>query len=383
MQTETSLYFDHAATTPVAEEVREAMIPYLSERFHNASSVYAGARQVRKAIDEARESLAAASGVRPEEIIFTSGGTEADNLAIKGAAWHMREQGRDGIVVSAIEHHAVLDSARWLGRFGFRVAEVPVTRDGIVRLDALEEAVDERTAVVSLMWANNEIGTIQPVARAAQIAREAGALFHTDAVQALPWMEVDAGAADLAAFAAHKLYGPKGVGALTVRRGVKIQALLHGGGQERGLRSSTYNAAAIVGFGSAAALAVAGRSRATRVAGMRDRLERSLCARLTGVHVNGAGAERLPNNLNVSLEGVESDSLILLLDGAGVAASSGSACASGALEPSYVLLAIGRPKELAAGALRLTLGRETTEAEVDAVVERIAAAVDRLRGRSR
>jgi cysteine desulfurase len=381
MPSETTLYVDHAATTPLWPEVRAAMAPYLEDRFANASSLYAGAREARKGIEEAREIVAAALGARPEEVVFTSGGTEADNLAVQGAAWRQRGQGRDGIVVSTIEHHAVLDTAGWLAkRHGFRLTEVGVDGDGVVDLDALAEVVDAKTAVVSVMTANNEVGTIQPVERAAQIARTAGARFHTDAVQALPWIDVRADDADLIALAAHKLGGPKGVGALIVRRGVGVEPVTHGGGQERGLRSGTYNVAGIVGFGEAVRLTEHDKAgRSTRVRALRDRLEHGLLSRIERMQVHGARAERLPNNCNVGIAGVESEPLLLLLDAAGVAASSGSACQSGATEPSHVLQAMRVPDEDARGALRMTLGRDTTEEIVDRVIEHVARAVDQLR----
>lgn len=380
MSASPTIYLDHAATTPLSEAARAAMTPYLDDRFGNASSAHAPGREARKGVDEAREQVAAVVGARPDEIVFTSGGTEADNLAIKGAAWHGREQGRDGIVVTAIEHHAVLDPARWLGRQGFRVREVGVDEHGVVRLDALAAAVDDKTALVSVMWANNEVGTIQPVAEAARIAHEAGARFHTDAVQAVPWLDVDAGAADLLTIAAHKHGGPKGVGALVVRRGVKIQPLLHGGGQERDVRSGTYNVAGIVGFGAAASEVAANRDAwSAAVAPLRDHLQERITSVLDGVRVNGHPAGRLPNNLHVCIEGVDGEPLILLLDAAGIAASQGSACSSGAAEPSYVLAALGVPRELAKGTLRLTLGRGTTEADVDRAADAVVDAVKRLR----
>lgn len=377
MQPTTPLYLDHAATAPLWPQVRDAMLPYLDDRFANASSLYAGAREARKGIEEAREAIATALGARPEEVVFTSGGTEADNLALQGAALRARAEGRDGIVVSAVEHHAVLETAEWLAkRMGFRLSVVGVDAHGVVDLGALDAAVDGKTAVVSVMWANNEVGVIEPVARCAEIARASGARFHTDAVQAMPWLRVDASAADLVALSAHKVGGPKGVGALIVRRGVGIEPALHGGGQERGVRSGTYNVAGIVGFGEAVRLTEAGKDEAAaRVRGLRDRLERALVERV-GARVHGAGAARLPNNCNVGIDGVESETLLLLLDAAGVAASSGSACQSGATEPSHVLRAMGAP---AAGVLRLTLGRDTTEADVDDAVERIVAAVEKLR----
>jgi len=382
MQTQTSVYLDHAATTPLSEAARAAMEPFLGERYGNASSVHAAGREARKAVDEARERVAVALGARPDEIVFTSGGTEADNLALKGAAWHGREQGRDRVVVSAIEHHAILDPARWLARQGSRVAEVGVDASGVVRVDALEAATDDRTAVVSVMWANNEIGTVQPVAACAAAARAAGAVFHTDAVQAFPWIEVDAREADLLSISAHKIGGPKGVGALMVRRGVKVQPLLHGGGQERDVRSGTYNVAGIVGFGAAVESWVARRAvQSERAAALRDRLQATLSAALPGIRPSTGDAVRLPNNLHVCIEGVDGDSLILLLDAAGIAASQGSACSSGAAEPSHVLAAMGVSRSSARGALRLTLGPETTASDVDAAADAVVAAVARLRAR--
>jgi cysteine desulfurase len=380
MQPRTTIYLDYAATSPLWPDVRAAMAPYLDDRYANASSLYAAARESRKAIEEAREIIAAAVGARPDEVVFTSGGTEADNIAVQGAAFRARNEGRDGIVVSAIEHHAVLDTARWLGRNGFRVTEVPVDAEGVLDVDALGAAVDRKTAVVSAMAANNEVGTIQPIARAAQIARAAGARFHTDAVQALPWIHVDAADADLIALAGHKVGGPKGVGALIVRRGVGVEPLVHGGGQERGLRSGTYNVAGIVGFGAAVKATLDAREQLVpRVLALRDRLQDALTTRISNVTVNGARAERLPNNCNVCIEGIESEPLLLLLDAAGIAASSGSACQSGAAEASHVLTAMGVPKARALGALRLTLGRDTTAEEIDVAVNEIAVGVDRLR----
>ena len=380
MQPRTTVYLDYAATSPLWPEARAAMAPYFDERYANASSLYAAAREARKAIEEAREMIATAAGARPEEVVFTSGGTEADNIALQGTAFRARNEGRDGIVVSAIEHHAVLDTARWLGRNGFRVTEIGVDASGVIDEAALEAAVDRKTAIVSVMTANNEVGTIQPVARCAGFARAAGARFHTDAVQALPWIPLDAADADLIALAAHKVGGPKGVGALIVRRGVGVEPLVHGGGQERGLRSGTYNVAGIVGFGAAVEATLAAREHLVpRVRALRDRLQEALVQRISGVTVNGAGAARLPNNCNVCIEGIESEPLLLLLDAAGIAASSGSACQSGAAEASHVLTAMGVPPGLAMGALRLTLGRDTTDDDVDTAIDHIVAGVSRLR----
>jgi cysteine desulfurase len=380
MQPRTTIYLDYAATSPLWPEVRAAMAPYLDDRYANASSLYAAAREARKAIEESRETIATTAGARPDEVIFTSGGTEADNIALQGVAFRARNEGRDGIVVSAIEHHAVLDTARWLGRNGFRVSEVGVGPDGVIDLAGLEAAVDRKTALVSVMTANNEVGTIQPVDRCAEIARAAGARFHTDAVQALPWIPLDTTDADLMALAAHKVGGPKGAGALVVRRGVGVEPLVHGGGQERGLRSGTYNVAGIVGFGAAVQATIAAREQLVpRVRALRDRLQESLVARIAGVTVNGLAADRLPNNCNVCIDGIESEPLLLLLDAAGIAASSGSACQSGAAEASHVLTAMGVPKDLAMGALRLTLGRDTRAEDVDTAADHIVAGVARLR----
>ena len=380
MQTPTTLYLDNAATTPLRVEARAAMEPFLTAAFANASSLYASAREARKGIEVAREQLAAAVGARPEEVVFTGSGTEADNLALKGAAWHAREQGRDGIVIAATEHEAVAATAEWLARAGFRLSIVGVDAGGLVLMDELRAAVDKQTAIVSVMWANNEVGTIQPVAEIATIARSGGALFHSDAVQALRFLPVDASVADMTAFSAHKVGGPKGVGALIVRRGIKLQPLIHGGGQERGLRSSTHNVAGIAGFGAAVA-AVAGERAAVvpRIEALRDRLQDRLLSEIAGVRVNGSDAPRLAGHVNVSIEGVEGEPLILLLDGAGVAASSGSACQSGSTEPSHVLTAMGVSRALATGALRLTLGPETTDTDIDRAVTAISEAVARLR----
>ncbi len=386
MQNPTTLYLDHAASTPLRPEARAAMEPFLGEgaggggSFANASSLYASAREARKAIEDARESVAASLGVRPEEVVFTGSGTEADNLAVKGAAWNLREQGRDGVVIGATEHEAVAKTAEWLAKTGFRVTVVPVDGEGVVALDALRKAVDAKTAIVSVMWANNEVGTVQPVVEIARIAHDAGALFHTDAVQAIRYENVDGAVADLTALSAHKFGGPKGTGALVVRRGVKIQPLVHGGGQERGLRSSTYNVAGITGLGAAIAATTGERADVVpRVTALRDRLQTTLTERIDGVRVNGAGAARLAGHVNVAIEGVEGESLILLLDAAGVAASSGSACTSGSTEPSHVLVAMGVPKKLAVGALRLSLGPETTDADIERAGGAVVDAVKRLR----
>lgn len=372
------IYLDHAATAPVWPSVREAMLPWLGERFANASSVYASAREARKAIEDAREIIAAAVHARPAEVIFTSGGTEADNLAILGGARRAKASGRRGVVVSAIEHHAVLDPAQWLGaREDHEVRLLPVTADGVVDLDRLGSF--EGVGIVSVMTVNNEVGTIQPIAAVAEAARAAGAVMHTDAVQALPWIDVDAGAVDLLSLAAHKCGGPKGVGALVIRRGIGVEPLVHGGGQERGLRSGTYDVASIVGFGVAVTAVHAARaSHLERVRALRDRLETAMRA-LAGVRVSGEGAERTAGALHLRIDGIEAEPMLLLLDGVGIAASSGSACQSGAAEPSHVLTAMGLTRAQALGALRLTLGYGTTDAEIDTAIDAIGDAITRLR----
>jgi cysteine desulfurase len=382
-------YLDHAATTPLRTEALEAMLPFLQGSFGNPSGQHAQARVAKTAIEEAREQVAAALGAKPAEIVFTGGGTEADNLAIKGAARSARDRGfGDGVVTTAIEHHAVLHSCDRLGRDGFRVTKVGVDTDGVVDLDALGAALDERTTVVSVMLANNEVGTIQPLGAVAAVVAERAprAVLHTDAVQAAAWLDVatTAADADLIAISAHKFGGPKGVGALVVRQGAKLVPVIDGGGQERDLRSGTHNVAGIVGLAAALTATVGGRAHdAPRVAALRDRLAAGIAAGLPdgAVRTNGEPASKLVNNCHVAFPGVEAEALLLLLDRDGVCASAGSSCASGALEPSHVLAAMGLPVELARSSVRLTLGWPTTEAEVDEAVAVITAGVDRLAGR--
>lgn len=378
-------YLDYAATTPVLDEVVEAMLPYLRGTFGNPSSVYDAGRQAKKGMEESRETVAEAIGASPGEVIFTAGGTEADNLAVKGGAFRARSMRGNGthVITAAVEHHAVLHSAEWLERQGFRVTFLPVSAEGVVDLDALAAALGPETVLVSIMMANNEVGTIQPVAEAARLTHERSrALFHTDAVQALGKVPVDVTAlgADLASFAAHKIGGPKGTGALFVRRKTALEAVMHGGGQERELRSGTPNLAGIAGMAAAARRAAAELPQESeRLAALRDRLQEGIVARIDRVQVNGAGAPRVPGTLNVCIEGVEGESLLLMLDARGIAASSGSACTSGSLEPSHVLMAMGVRPELAHGSLRLSLGRASTDDDVDAVLEVLPPIVERLR----
>ncbi|MGH9197575.1 MAG: cysteine desulfurase family protein, partial [Acidimicrobiia bacterium] len=327
-------YLDYAATTPLLDEVLEAMLPYLQARFGNPSSVYAAGREAKKGLEESREKVAAAIGALPSEVIFTGGGTEADNLAVKGGALKAREAKPKGnhVITTSIEHHAVLHSAEWLEKQGFRVTFLPVSREGIVDLQALESTITPETILVSIMLANNEIGTIQPLAEAVRIVREASrALIHSDTVQGLGKIPVDVAAldVDLASFSAHKIGGPKGVGALYVRRQTPLETLTHGGGQERDLRSGTPNVSGVVGFGVAAELATSDvDAEGLRLAALRDKLEKGILGSIDSVRLNGANVPRLPSLLNVCIEGVEGESLLLMLDSKEVAASSGSACTS-------------------------------------------------------
>jgi cysteine desulfurase len=378
-------YLDYAATTPVLDEVVEAMLPYLRGTFGNPSSVYGVGRDAKKGLEEARERMAAAVGAVPSEIVFTAGGTEADNLALKGGAFRARSMRRNGnhIITTAVEHHAVLHSAEWLEKQGFRVTFLPVDAEGVVDLDALASALGPETVLVSIMLANNEVGTLQPLDEALRITRKRSrALFHTDAVQALGKvpLNLEELGADMASFAAHKVGGPKGTGVLYVRRKTALEPVLHGGGQERDLRSGTPNVAGIVGMAVAAEIA-AGEvpEEAARLSHLRDRLQEGILAAIGGVKVNGAGAARVPGTVNVCIDGVEGESLLLMLDARGIAASSGSACTSGSLEPSHVLMAMGVRPELAHGSLRLSLGRATTAEDVDAVLEVLPPVVERLR----
>ena len=381
MEQKRTVYMDHAATTPVRPEVVEAMLPYFSERYGNPSSLYALAREAKGAVEEARGQVASAIGAEPEEIFFTSGGTESDNWAIKGVAAGLRKRG-DHIITSSIEHSAVIHPCRELEKEGFQVTYLPVDEFGRVDPGAVEGAITKETILISVMAANNEIGTIQPVAEIGRIAHDRGVLFHTDAVQAIGAfpVDVDAIGADLLALTAHKFGGPKGAGALYVRKRTRIATLMEGGAQERGRRAGTENVPGIVGLGRAIELAVAEMPRnATRIAGMRDRMIREILDAIPDTRLNGHPTERLPNNVNVAFRYVEGESILLLLDSLGIAASSGSACTSASLEPSHVLLAIGLPHEIAHGSLRLTLGQDTTEDDVDHVLSVLPGVIERLR----
>lgn len=376
------IYLDNAATTACAPEVVEAMLPYFTQTFGNASSVHAFGRESRRAIETARRQVARAlNAAAPQEIVFTAGGSESDNWAIKGAAFARADRGRH-IITSAIEHHAVLHTCQWLEKQGFEVTCLPVDAEGRVSVEHVERALRPDTVLVSVMTANNEIGTLQPVAQIGGLCRERGVLFHTDAVQAVGAIPVDVQAmhADLLSLSAHKFHGPKGVGALYVRKGVRLDNLVHGGAQERGLRAGTENLAGIVGLGKAIEMATAHlEDNAAHMTRLRDRLIAGIMERVPEVRLNGHPTDRLPNNCSLSFQGVEGEALLLRLDLAGIAGSSGSACTSGTLDPSHVLLAIGLPVAMAHGSLRLTLGADTTEEDIDAVLERLPPIVADLR----
>ncbi|HBG09990.1 MAG: cysteine desulfurase NifS [Limnochordia bacterium] len=377
------IYMDHAATTAVRPEVLEAMLPYFSTEFGNPSSVYSWGRSARKALDSARDQVAALLGASASEIVFTSGGSEGANLAIKGVAWADQNRGKH-IITSAIEHHAVLDTVLWLETQGFEVTILPVDEYGLVSPSQVEQALRPDTILVSIMHANNEVGTIQPISEIGAIVRRHGARFHTDAVQTAGVLElnVDALNVDLLSISAHKFYGPKGVGALYVRKGVRLSPLIHGGGQEKRRRAGTENTAGIVGLAKAFELAQRDRiAENQRLTALRDRLIEGL-VKIPHTRVNGSLEQRLPNNVNVCFEYIEGESMLLNLDLRGIAASSGSACTSGSLDPSHVLLAMGLSHEIAHGSLRLTLGRENTEADVDFVLQEIPGIVERLRAMS-
>ena len=381
MERKRSVYMDHAATAPTRPEVARAMLPYFSERFGNPSSLYALAREAKGAVEEAREKVAAAIGANPEEIYFTSGGTEADNWAIKGVAAANKKKG-DHIVTSAIEHHAILHSCQTLEKQGYRVTYLPVDEFGRVDPGAVAEAITEKTSLVSVMTANNEIGTIQPIKAVAEIAHDHGVPFHTDAVQAIGAVPIDVNAMglDLLSLSAHKFGGPKGVGALYVRKGTRITTFMDGGAQERGRRAGTENVPGIVGLGRAIELATAdieGHNRG--LAAMRDRLIREIIAAIPDTRLNGHPTERLANNVNVAFRYVEGESILLMLDALGIAASTGSACTSASLEPSHVLTSCGLPHEEAHGSLRLTLGSRNTDDDVDYVLSVLPGIIERLR----
>ena len=375
------VYLDFAATTPVDPRVREAMAPYLGPVFGNPSSIHQFGQEALAAVDEARGRVAALLNASPEEIVFTGGGTEANNAAVKGVCLASRDKG-NRIVTTAVEHHAVLHPCEFMEAFGFECAVIPVGRDGLADPDDVKKALTPRTVMVSVMHANNEIGVIQPLAEIGRLARERGIAFHTDAVQTFGHLDtgVDSLGVDLLSLSGHKLYGPKGIGALYIRKGTPFVPLLHGGGQEAGRRSSTHNVPGIVGLGKAADLA--GREMKAeneRILDLRNRLYGRVRRDIDGVRLNGHPEKRLANNLNLSVEGVEGESLLVRMDIEGVAVSTGSACGSGSEKPSHVLTAIGLSPKEARGSIRLTLGRMTTQSDVDEAAAVLQKTVDALR----
>jgi len=375
------IYLDHAATTPVHPRVREAMMPYISDYYGNPETLYSAGVTTSEAVEDARRKVAALINCDPSEIYFTSGGTESDNWAIKGTAFARRDKGRH-IITSSIEHHAVLVPCQFLEKEGFDVTYLPVDSDGLVNPDDVKKAIRKDTILVSIMHANNEVGTIEPVGEIGRITREAGVPFHVDAVQTVGNYPVDVRemGCEMLALSAHKLYGPKGVGAMYLRRGTRIVQLMHGGGQEKGKRAGTHNVPGIVGLGKAAEVAMEEMEPAMeRDAKLRDRLIDGISERITGTRLNGHREKRLPNNVNVCVERVEGEAMLLSLDMKGISCSSGSACTTGSLDPSHVLLALGVPVEVTHGSLRFTLGRLTSEDHINHVLDVLPGIVEKLR----
>ncbi len=378
------IYMDNAATTAVSPEVLQAMLPYFTDIYGNPSSIHSTGRDARRAVDAARKQVAAAIGAQPTEIYFTAGGSESDNWAIKGTAFAKRAKGNH-IITSQIEHHAVLHTCAWLEKQGFEVTYLPVDEFGRVRVEDVEKAITDKTILISIMAANNEIGTLQPITEIGKLAKSRGILFHTDAVQAMGAIPIDVNAMniDMLSMSGHKFHGPKGIGVLYVRKGVHPDIFMHGGAQERGQRAGTENLAGIVGIGKAIELATQNlEANAARMSRLRDKLIDGILAEIPEVRLNGHRTERLPNNVNVSIRYIEGEAMLLRLDLAGIAGSSGSACTSGSLDPSHVLLAIGLPHEIAHGSLRLSLGTDTTEEQVDEVLRVLPGIVKDLRAMS-
>ena len=378
------IYLDNAATTKTAPEVVDAMLPYFSEYYGNASTIYSLGAESKKAMDHARQTIADSLGAKPEEIYFTAGGSESDNWALKATAEAYASKGKH-IITTKIEHHAILHTCEYLEKRGFEITYLNVDRDGLISLDELKAAIRPDTILISVMFANNEIGTIEPIAEIGEIAKEHGVLFHTDAVQAYAQVpiNVDEMHIDMLSASGHKLNGPKGIGFLYIRTGVKIRSFIHGGAQERKRRAGTENVPGIVGYGKAAEIAMANMDeRIAKETQLRDYLIKRVTEEVPFTRVNGSRTNRLPNNVNFAFQFIEGESLLIKLDMAGICGSSGSACTSGSLDPSHVLLAIGLPHEIAHGSLRLTLSEENTMEEMDYVVEQIKEIVSYLRGMS-
>ncbi|ADL68770.1 cysteine desulfurase NifS [Thermoanaerobacterium thermosaccharolyticum] len=374
------IYLDNAATTPIRSEVLNSMMPFFDNRFGNPSALYSYGQEAKKAIEEARDKVAAAIGASEDEIFFTSGGTESDNWALKGAAYALKDKGNH-IITSSVEHHAILHTCQYLENQGFEITYLPVDEYGLVDPNELKRAIKDNTILVSIMYANNEIGTIEPIEELVKVAHEKGVLFHTDAVQAVGNVPVDVKKlnVDMLSMSAHKIYGPKGVGALYIRKGLRIDTLLQGGAQERNRRAGTENVAGVVGFGTAIELITQNiDEHIKKLTMLRDKLIDGIL-KIPYTRLNGHPIKRLPGNVNVSFEFVDGESLILSLDMEGICVSSGSACTAGSIDPSHVLLAIGLPEEIAHGSLRLTIGEENTEEEIDTVINKLPKIVDRLR----
>lgn len=380
----TKYYFDNAATTPVREEVLQEILPYFREYYGNASSIYSIAKESKKALEAARAKVAAAIGATPDEIYFTAGGSESDNMALRGVVNASKKE-KKHIITTKIEHHAILHTAEFLETKGVDVTYLNVDEFGKISLEELENAICPETVLISVMFANNEIGTIQPIAEIGEIAKKHGVLFHTDAVQAVGHVPIDVEKlqVDLLSMSGHKLGAPKGIGAIYIRKGTRISPLIFGGAQEKKLRAGTENIAGIVGLGKAAELAVAEMEGTTKkLIALRDKLIHGILESIPDSRLNGHPTDRLPGNCNISFSYIEGESLLLLLDALGIAASSGSACTSGSLDPSHVLMAIGLPHEIAHGSLRLTIDRENTEEQVDFILEKLPGLVQRLRDMS-
>lgn len=378
------VYLDHAATTPARPEVVEAMLPYFTEKFWNPSSVYSPAAENKQAIDQCRELIGSTLGTEGKNIYFTAGGSESDNWALKAAAEAYEAKGKH-IITSKIEHHAILHTCDYLESRGFEITYIDVDENGILKLDQLEKAIRPDTILISVMFANNEIGTIQPVKEIGEIAKKHGVIFHTDAVQAygqIP-INVDEYGIDMLSASGHKLNGPKGIGFLYIRQGLKLRSFIHGGAQERKRRAGTENVSGIIGLGKAVEIAFdTMEERTSKEKEVRDYAIDRILAEIPYCRLNGDRKKRLPNNINISFQFIEGESLLIMLDMAGICASSGSACTSGSLDPSHVLLAIGLPHEIAHGSLRMTLGEETTKEDMDYVIDQLKEIVNKLRSMS-
>ena len=384
MERTSRVYLDNNATTQVRPEVIEAMLPYLSTNYGNPSSIHSFGREAKTALDEAREKIAAVINSKPREVFFTGSGSESDNWAIKGVLYANSEVGNH-IITSQIEHSAILKTCKFLEEQGFEVTYLPVDRDGMVSLDDLRDAITDRTVLISIMHANNEVGSIQPLEEIGAIAKEAGVYFHTDAVQSFGKLPIDVKEmkVDLLSLSGHKIHAPKGIGGLYVRRGIPFDPLIHGGEQERGKRAGTENIPFVVGLGVAAEISLRNMAEeAERLRRLRDKLQNGIEEKIDHIYINGHPSERLPGTLNVSFERVEGESILLSLDLKGIAASSGSACTSGTVEPSHVLLAMGISQQLAQGSVRFSLGGDITDEDIDYVLETLPSIMDRLRALS-